>query len=128
MTTATFFFEGFKGRVTPDGFMQWATLSCWLGSLKESPLKSAAQAAIKAQQDKQGITEWIQERIDQYNPKRFKFESQARSHKHLFDHYTSMMAYWDAYLRGELAKKDLHSDLTEKMAGFVMPSWGHSRG
>jgi hypothetical protein len=128
MTTATFTFDGIQGRVTQDGFMQWATMSCWLDSLKESPLKSAAQAAIDAKQSEQGITEWIQQRITQYSPESFKFESQARSHHFLLVHWQKMMADWDAYLRGELAKKDLHSDLTEKMAGWVMPSWGHSRG
>jgi hypothetical protein len=126
MTTATFTFDGIQGRVTQDGFMQWATLSCWLDSLKDSPLKSAAQAALAKQQ--QGITEWIQERINQYAPESFKFESQARTHKYLHVHWQQMMADWDAYLRGNIQKKELHSDLVNKMNDWVMPSWGHSRG
>lgn len=76
----------------------------------------------------QTIVDWLQERINQYAPESFKFESQARAHNYLYVHWQQMLADWEAYLRGDLAKKDLHSDLTEKMANWVMPSWGHSRG
>jgi hypothetical protein len=43
---AFFTFDNLKGRVTEDGFMQWATISCWLPSLKDSPLKTAALKAL----------------------------------------------------------------------------------
>lgn len=43
---AFFTFAKFKGRVTEDGFMQWATISCWLPALKDSPLKTAALKAL----------------------------------------------------------------------------------
>ena len=71
------------------------------------------------------ITQWIQDRINMYNPASFKFPSQARAHQYLFDHWQEMAADWDAYLRGEKAKHELHLDLQEKMSNFVMPEWGY---